>query len=116
MTDKFVPSPGLADAGPGEQAVSRLADRLAAMAPASPAVAAFDAPPPPPRESLAAQVPAAAPEPLSPRPPQHAPVFDTARRAGAHAPLALIVGSVVDGFVPPVRSCPTRWWRWPCVW
>lgn len=97
MTEKFVTSPDLADAGPGEHAISRLADRLAAMAPTSPAAAAFDQPAPPPR----GWAPVAAPmvrEPMVLRPPQHAPVFDTAaplRKGGDRS----IVAGVVGGFV-----------------
>lgn len=115
MTDKFVTSPGLAEVGPGERAVSRLADRLAAMAPASPAVAAFDEPPPLPRD-FAAAAPAApavaasrtaALDPLALRPPQHAPVFDTApapppqkRRSRS------LVASVIDSFVSACAFIP----------
>jgi putative oxidoreductase len=115
MSEKFVTSPGLADAGPGEQAVSRLADRLAAMAPASPSVAAFDAPPSAPRD-LAAAAPAASAAPavrvaraapLTLRPPQHAPVFDTmpatpARKRRSRS----IIGGVVDGFVSACSFVP----------
>jgi putative oxidoreductase len=109
MTQKFVTSPALADAGPGERAVSRLADRLAAMAPASPAVAAFDAPSVPPRGyAPAAQAArAAAAEPLVLRPPQHAPVFDTVRPALARKRRSRsIVGSVVDSFVAACSFIP----------
>jgi putative oxidoreductase len=105
MSDKFVTSPGLADAEPGQQGVSRLADRLATMAPALPAVAAFDAPtvPPPPRE-LPRQVRSEPMAPLSLRPPQHAPTFDTRVAAAPGASVAKrrrrsIIGGVIDGFV-----------------
>lgn len=106
MTEKFVSSPGLAEVGPGERAVSRLAERLSAMAPASPAVAAFDAPPPPPRGWAPVAAPAAR-EPMVLRPPQHAPVFDTAtatplRRRRERS----IVGSVVGGFVSACSFVP----------
>lgn len=105
MTQKFVPSPALADAGPGERAVSRLADRLAAMAPASPAVAAFDAPPAP--RGYAPPARPAAEEPLVLRPPQHAPVFDTVRPAPARKRRSRgIVASVVDSFVAACSFIP----------
>ncbi len=109
MTQKFVASPALADVGTGERAVSRLADRLAAMAPASPAVAAFDTPPPPPREFSAAAraAMAAAAEPMLLRPPQHAPVFDTLRPPPARRRRARpILGSVVDSFVAACSFIP----------
>jgi putative oxidoreductase len=106
MTQKFVASPGLAEVNPGERAVSRLADRLAAMAPASPAVATFDAPPPsprgwtPPARSVAA-------EPMLLRPPQHAPVFDTVRPAPVRKRRSRsIIGSMIDGFVAACSFVP----------
>ncbi len=102
MTQKFVPSPALADAGPGERAVSRLADRLAAMGPAPPAVAAFDAPP---RDFAAAKPAGAAPMIL--RPPQHAPAFDTTRPVPASTRRSRsIVGSVVESFVAACSFIP----------
>jgi putative oxidoreductase len=107
MTQKFVTSPALADVAPGEQAVTRLADRLAAMAPASAAVAAFDAPPPPSR-GYAQAAPAARPvaaEPRVLRPPQHAPVFDTVRPAPARKRRSIVVG-VVDSFVSACTFIP----------
>jgi putative oxidoreductase len=102
MTEKFVTSPGLADVGPGERAVSRLADRLAAMAPASAVVAAFDEPPPAPRDyaPTATAARAAAAAPLVLRPPQHAPIFDTVTATPPRKRRSRsIVGSVVDSFV-----------------
>ncbi len=103
MSDKFVRSPGLAD-GPGEHAVSRLADRLAALAPAPPAVAAFDTPTMPPHE-VPRQVRPQPIAPISPRPPQHAPAFDVA------APLVTrrsrsVVASAIDGFVSACSFVP----------
>jgi putative oxidoreductase len=102
MTDKFVPSPVLAYASPGERAVSRLADRLAAMAPASPAVATFDAPGRFPQQIRVEPI-----APLTPRVPQHAPAFDVAgmgprvtRRSRS------IVGAVVDSFISACSLIP----------
>jgi len=99
MSDKFVTSPGLADTGPGEQRVSRLADRLAAVGPPPPSVAAFDAPTLPPRE-LPRQVRPAPIEPLSSRPLQHAAAFDVTSVAPAVTRRSRsIIGGAIDGFV-----------------
>jgi len=105
MSEKFVASPGLADVNLGERAVSRLADRLAAMAPASSAVAAFDEPPPPPRGYAPAPRPVAAPPVM--RPAQHAPVFDTASLMAERKRRSRgIIGSAVDGFVSACSFIP----------
>jgi putative oxidoreductase len=108
MSDKFVTSPGIAETGNGERAVSRLADRLATMAPASPAVAAFDAPtvPPPPRE-LPRQIRSEPMAPLAPRPPQHAPAFDIASAAPAVTRRSRsVVAGTIDGFVSACSLLP----------
>ena len=108
MTDKFVTSPGIAETGRGGRAVSRLADRLATMAPASAAVAAFDAPtvPPPPRE-LPRQVRSEPMAPLAPRPLQHAPAFDVAGAAPAVTRRSRsIVAGTIEGFVSACSLVP----------
>jgi putative oxidoreductase len=107
MTDKFVAASDHAGTGTSERPVSsRLADRLAAMVPVSPAVAVFGAPQPAPRGPASAIRPVAM-EPLVPRPPQHAPAFDTVTATPTREPdERSTVARVIDRFVAVCSFIP----------